>query len=599
MTRLEAESVSGLRLLKRSAESETAARAVFLECAAKFSPRIEEACADDACTDARSDGARRPTACAFVLDIAGTERLFGPPAQLAERLREELAAAGFRASVAVSANYDTARMKAASMHGIAVIPEGAEAEALARLPIAALDLDEEYAATFALWGIGTLGELAALPEAELVARVGPQARRWRALARGAANMRSSPLRPEFSLEEFCEFEAPVEQIDSLLFVGARMIDCLVTRAAGRALALSSLKAEMRLEGGRTHCVRDSAGGAIRRPKISVEAAATGDWRASAAGSGGCAHAAGGGGSAEQGAAGIVCTADAGAVAAGCDAGAIASDGGRRARGVAGARRYASRGRISHGGVSLPDPEARLGSDAWQTGCTHGSTADGVAARAAAAASVRWCHPQHGISTTPGQLPMKQATLKPVSFRDGEHSYEIAAAYGPWRTSGCWWARGRMGHGGVGCAGRDAATAQIRGMPADARLRAECVATGGVLRLTAAPMFRMHARRERRYAIPTMSIGAAAPMGVCCAVRNQQRPSTTAHDSEYIELHATSAFSFLAGGIAAGTLIQRAVELEMPAIALADRNGVYGAARFHTAAQPCQVKAHIGAEIAVS
>ena len=38
---------------------------------------------------------------------------------------------------------------------------------------------------------------------------------------------------------------------------------------------------------------------------------------------------------------------------------------------------------------------------------------------------------------------------------------------------------------------------------------------------------------------------------------------------------------------------------MPAIALADRNGVYGAARFHTAAQPCGVKAHIGAEIAVS
>lgn len=38
---------------------------------------------------------------------------------------------------------------------------------------------------------------------------------------------------------------------------------------------------------------------------------------------------------------------------------------------------------------------------------------------------------------------------------------------------------------------------------------------------------------------------------------------------------------------------------MPAIALADRNGVYGVARFHTAAQPCHVKAHIGAEIAVS
>jgi error-prone DNA polymerase len=35
------------------------------------------------------------------------------------------------------------------------------------------------------------------------------------------------------------------------------------------------------------------------------------------------------------------------------------------------------------------------------------------------------------------------------------------------------------------------------------------------------------------------------------------------------------------------------------MALADRNGVYGVARFHTAAQKCNVKAHIGAEIAVS
>ena len=68
--------------------------------------------------------------------------------------------------------------------------------------------------------------------------------------------------------------------------------------------------------------------------------------------------------------------------------------------------------------------------------------------------------------------------------------------------------------------------------------------------------------------------------------------------EYIELHVTSAFSFLAGATLPEKLIERAVELEMPAIALADRNGVYGAARFHTAAQPCGVKAHIGAEIAV-
>jgi protein ImuB len=30
-------------------------------------------------------------------------------------------------------------------------------------------------------------------------------------------------------------------------------------------------------------------------------------------------------------------------------------------------------------------------------------------------------------------------MRPVAFSDGENRYEIAAAYGPWRTSGCWWA----------------------------------------------------------------------------------------------------------------------------------------------------------------
>ena len=67
---------------------------------------------------------------------------------------------------------------------------------------------------------------------------------------------------------------------------------------------------------------------------------------------------------------------------------------------------------------------------------------------------------------------------------------------------------------------------------------------------------------------------------------------------YIELHAASAFSFLEGASQPEELIERAVELEMPAMALLDRNGVYGSARFHTSAKRNGVQAHIGAEIAV-
>ena len=69
--------------------------------------------------------------------------------------------------------------------------------------------------------------------------------------------------------------------------------------------------------------------------------------------------------------------------------------------------------------------------------------------------------------------------------------------------------------------------------------------------------------------------------------------------EYIELHAASAFSFLEGATQPEDLIERAAELQMPAIALLDRNGVYGSARFHTSAVRTGIAAHIGAEIAVS
>jgi protein ImuB len=238
MTRLEAEAMGNLKLLTRSTANEEAARKVFLECSAQFSPRMEEA----------GEG----TACAIVLDIAGTSRLFGPPQQFATRLRAALLAAGFRTSIAVSANYDTARMKAAAARGIAVVPAGEEASALAALPVSALGIEAGHEETFTLWGIRTLGELAALPENDLVARLGPQAQRWRALASGAAEHTLQPIEPEFALEEFCAFETPVEQLDSLLFVGARMIDCLAARAATRALLLARLTVRMKLEDGTIH-----------------------------------------------------------------------------------------------------------------------------------------------------------------------------------------------------------------------------------------------------------------------------------------------------------------------------------------------------------
>src|ERR1017187_5314109 len=65
---------------------------------------------------------------------------------------------------------------------------------------------------------------------------------------------------------------------------------------------------------------------------------------------------------------------------------------------------------------------------------------------------------------------------------------------------------------------------------------------------------------------------------------------------YIELHARSAFSFLEGACVPEDLAGACASLDMPAMALLDRNGVYGSPRFHMAAKKAGVRAHIGSEI---
>ena len=65
---------------------------------------------------------------------------------------------------------------------------------------------------------------------------------------------------------------------------------------------------------------------------------------------------------------------------------------------------------------------------------------------------------------------------------------------------------------------------------------------------------------------------------------------------YVELHACSAFSFLRGGSFPEQLAEVATELEMPAMALLDRNGVYGAQRFSVAAREHNVRPIIGCEL---
>src|SRR5437762_11474625 len=80
------------------------------------------------------------------------------------------------------------------------------------------------------------------------------------------------------------------------------------------------------------------------------------------------------------------------------------------------------------------------------------------------------------------------------------------------------------------------------------------------------------------------------------------PASPAHQrfmSAYIELHTASAFSFLQGASLPEALVDRAAELGYPAVALLDRDGVYGVPRFHKAAIAAGVRPIVGAELTIA
>ncbi|MEO8217935.1 MAG: error-prone DNA polymerase [Acidobacteriota bacterium] len=68
---------------------------------------------------------------------------------------------------------------------------------------------------------------------------------------------------------------------------------------------------------------------------------------------------------------------------------------------------------------------------------------------------------------------------------------------------------------------------------------------------------------------------------------------------YVELHTASAFSFLNGASLPEDLVEQAAKLDLPAVALVDTNGVYGAPRFYSAARKAGLKALVGAEIVLA
>ncbi len=208
---------------------------VPLDLASTFSPRVEQVTADT-----------------LVLDLAGLDRLFGSPGEVAHVIAGRLAALGVQANVAIAANVDAATHAARGLAGVTIIPPGEEAVLLGNLPVKLLSPPPEIAETLELWGVRSFAGLAALPEDGVAARLGPEGVRLQRLARGACDRLLVTASPQPVFEESMELEHPLELLEPLLFLLGRLLQQLTKRLEAWGLGALELHLHLRLENQAEH-----------------------------------------------------------------------------------------------------------------------------------------------------------------------------------------------------------------------------------------------------------------------------------------------------------------------------------------------------------
>jgi protein ImuB len=271
--------------------------AALIAVARAFTPRFEQIPPHDAKSASR--GPRFGSV--VLLDASGLSRLFGTAQELGEHLRDALekqssgdAALGNTARIAITSTQTAATLLALGSPGLTVVMPGKEAIALAPLRVNVLDAFEKLSVApsrsaealknreseggpqvpvtaawhhprsthqasrgkkrapenrlleiFNKWGIRTLGALTALSGPEIHERFGERGAYWQSLARGIDARPMVPWVDEVPFEAALELEWPIEGLEPLSFVLARLLEPLSERLEradrGAAVIYTSLR----------------------------------------------------------------------------------------------------------------------------------------------------------------------------------------------------------------------------------------------------------------------------------------------------------------------------------------------------------------------
>lgn len=204
------------------------------ECAGKFSPEAE-------LTDGHT----------IVFDASRLHRLYGSANEIAQAIARHARSLKLSANLAIAPNAEAAILAARNIPGTTVIPEETAAH-LAPLDIENLPLTPEMHQTFESWGIGTLQELARLPENGIAERLGSAGVYLQRLAKGAVHRPLKIGKPEMVFEERIDLDHPVSLLEPLLFLLARALNHQCELLQSHGLAANRVALTLELEDRTAH-----------------------------------------------------------------------------------------------------------------------------------------------------------------------------------------------------------------------------------------------------------------------------------------------------------------------------------------------------------
>jgi len=212
------------------ARAAATAQPALLDFASAFSPRVEDTATGT-----------------VVMDIEGLDRLFGSTVELGQRLQDYASSLGTAIHVGIASNPDAAVCAARGWPGITILERKTEAERLKDLDISLLPLDPDTHATLLRWGVRTFGSLARLPSKELSVRLGQHGVLLHRLARGHASRPLRPRKEALHFEEMMELDDALTTLEPLAFILNRLCDVLFLRLRSRGLAALELHLKLKRE----------------------------------------------------------------------------------------------------------------------------------------------------------------------------------------------------------------------------------------------------------------------------------------------------------------------------------------------------------------